>query len=233
MTNNEIQIKLKQRLNKVSSVDYDNLMCTDISEAFNKAQRNWIRRQLSGNNLSKTGVEQTTRRIDDLQILLKSEKLSWIARDKFYESCDIPEDFMEFARLTVTASTECCKDQDITLRLNAETDISEILVDDLKKPNFNWRESVTTFFGNKMRVYTNNEFTICEGYIHYWRQPTDIQILDCYNIATGNQITTDVPCEFKNDIVELFIDEAASIIAGDISIVEQYQRLTQEVEKNN
>ena len=75
MNNTEIQIKLKQRLNKVSSLDYDNLMCTDISEAFNKAQRNWIRRQLSGNNLSKTGVEQTTRRIDDLQILLKSERL--------------------------------------------------------------------------------------------------------------------------------------------------------------
>ena len=140
---------------------------------------------------------------------------------------------MEFSRLTAKASTECCEKQDITLRLNAEIDISEILVDDLKKPNFEWRESVMTFFGNKVRIYTNNEFTICEGYIHYWRQPTDIQILGCYNIATGAQITTDVPCEFKDDIVELLIDEAASIIAGDIEMINQYQRLSQDVEKNN
>lgn len=233
MTNNELQLRIKQELNKLDSFDYDNLQCTDISGAFNKGQRLWCRRQFSGNNLSKTGVEQTTRRIDDLQILLKKEKLQWTKLDGYYESCDIPEDFMEFARLTAEGNSECCENQPMTLRLVAETDISEIIKDELRKPNFDWRESVATFFGNKMRIYTNNEFTVCEGVIHYFRQPTDIQIEGCYNLSTGTLITTDVPCEFKDDIAEVLILEAASILAGPLESPQNYQRLSQETEKSN
>ena len=47
MTNDLIQIKLRQRLNKLSSNDFDNLECWQIIEAFNKAALQWTRRQLS------------------------------------------------------------------------------------------------------------------------------------------------------------------------------------------
>ena len=53
--------------------------------------------------------------------------------------------------------------------------------------------------------------------------------------VTGlNQTTTlDVESEFKDDIVELIIDEAVSILAGDIESVNQSSRGTQNTERNN
>lgn len=50
---------------------------------------------------------------------------------------------------------------------------------------------------------------------------------------TGKFHVEDVECEFKNDIVEIIIDEAAAILAGDIESIMQYQRATQNAERNN
>ena len=71
MNNATIQIKIKERLNKLDSLDYDNLECWQIVEAFNKTQIEWCRRQLHGGNIYKEGDEMSKRRVDDLQILLK------------------------------------------------------------------------------------------------------------------------------------------------------------------
>ena len=74
MNNNLLQIKIKQRLNKLASLDYDNIECWQIQEAFNKAQIEWTRRQLHGLNSKKEGAEQSINTIDDLQVLLKQQQ---------------------------------------------------------------------------------------------------------------------------------------------------------------
>ena len=76
MNNNTLQLKIKQRLNKLDSNDYDNIEKWQIVEAFNKAQKDWCRRQLHGTNQKSEGDEQSIRRIDDLQILLTDKELS-------------------------------------------------------------------------------------------------------------------------------------------------------------
>jgi hypothetical protein len=75
MNNNTLQVKFKQRLNKIDSQDYDNIQAWEISEAFNKAQIEWCRRQLAGTNMRQEGDEMSKRRIDDLEILLTSKPL--------------------------------------------------------------------------------------------------------------------------------------------------------------
>ena len=53
MNNSLLQIKIKERLNKLDSDDYENISCWQIQEAFNKAQREWVRRQVNGINVEK------------------------------------------------------------------------------------------------------------------------------------------------------------------------------------
>ena len=65
MNNTTLQIKFKQRLNKIASDDYDNIECWQIVEAFNKAQIEWCRRQLHGTNNYREGDEMSKRRVDD------------------------------------------------------------------------------------------------------------------------------------------------------------------------
>ena len=86
MNNSTLQIKFKQRLNKLDSMDYDNIECWQIAEAFNKAQLEWARRQLHGHNGMKELPEQSITAIDDLQVLLVQRDLKLKNLDLFFES---------------------------------------------------------------------------------------------------------------------------------------------------
>jgi hypothetical protein len=50
---------------------------------------------------------------------------------------------------------------------------------------------------------------------------------------TGVQSTQNVECEFKDDIIELIIDETVSILAGDMESGNQFSRGTETAERNN
>ena len=94
MLNSTITIKIKQRINKLDSQDYDNITCWQVVESFNKAQVEWVRRQLHGINQVREGDEQSTRRKDDLQKLLIQEPIPAVKRDAYYEG-EIPENYLQ------------------------------------------------------------------------------------------------------------------------------------------
>lgn len=234
MTNDLLQIKLKQRLNKLSSNDYDNIECWQIIEAFNKAQLEWCRRQLHGNNLYKEGDEFSQRRIDDLQVLLEETNLVGNQDTNYFESNEIPEDYFEYKRVSVKAKNECCKDPySMTVYLTEVANIELILRDPLKKPDWEWAETVATLIGNRVRIYRNEDFTIEDPVLTYYRKPTYIEIAGCVNPHDGTDSVADVECEFKDDIVELILDETAAIIAGDIENFNQMQSRMQSAERSN
>ncbi len=234
MNNATIQLKIKQRLNKLDSQDYDNLECWQIVEAFNKGQVNWCRRTLHGLNLKQEGDEGSKRRIDDLQILLTDEKIQLKKEDTFYVSEDLPENYMEWKRIDGAAGNECCNDKrGMIIYLTQEANVPMLLRDNLKKPSFNWGETFCTLKGNKVRVYTNNEFSFESAFLTYYRQPRRIQIQGCIDPYTQQESTVDVECEFKEDMIELFVDEAVKILAGDIESMNQLGIASKNVEENN
>jgi len=112
----------------------------------------------------------------------------------------------------------------------ANTDI--ILRDPLKNPDFEWGETFCTLQDNEIRIW-RKDFFIVDAKLIYYRKPRNIQIFNCVDPYTTELTAEDVECEFKDDIVELMIDEAISIIAGDISDPNQFQRGDSLSEKNN
>jgi hypothetical protein len=234
MLNSTLLLKVKQRLNKLDSQDYENLECWQIIEAFNKGQIEWCRRQLTGKNQTQQGDEQTTRRVDDLQILLQSVNLTQIAANGYYESGPIPADYLEYNRVDIMVSKSCCPEpKKMIVYLAEETNLDVLLRDELRKPNFEWAETFCTLVGNHIRIYTNNEFTVDSINFVYYRKPVNIQITGCGDPYTGLVSVQDTICEFKDDIVEVLIDNAAGIIAGDIESQFQYQRTNLSAENNN
>jgi hypothetical protein len=234
MTNDTIFLKLKQRLNKLDSQDYDNLECWQVVEAFNKGMVEWCRRNLHGMNLMKEGDESSKRRIDDLQILIVPIPVAMSRRQEYYESPILPDDYFEWKRVDVFATNACCSDpRRMVVTLAEEGNVPELLRDYNKKPSFDWAETFCTLSNNTFKVYTNGEFDVANTTLYYYRQPVKIQFLKCIDPYTLVVSTVDVECEFKDDLVELFIDEAAKIIAGDIEAINQMQRASQNVENNN
>jgi hypothetical protein len=232
MLNSTIVIKVKQRLNKLDSQDYDNIECWQIVEAFNKAQVEWSRRQLHGINVVKEGDEQSTRRIDDLQALLTTTELQSNDEQISY-SIGIPDNYFQWKRVDAFTRRGCCENRRMTVYLAEEANLSQLLRDDAKKPSFEWAETFATIKNNRIYVYTNGEFEIGNIDLTYYRQPRKIQILGCVDPYTSVESTVDIQCEFKDDIIEVIIDEAVSIIAGDIESGTQFSRGTQGAERNN
>lgn len=235
MLNSTLQIKLKERLNKLDSQDFDNIECWQFIEAFNKAQTEWVRRQLHGNNLYREADESSKRRIDDLQVLLTELTLTGTSNDEFFESDNFPEeDYMEYKRVSVDATSSCCPDKrSMTVYLVREENIDLYKRDPLKRPDFDWSETLATMLNNTVRIYKNADFNLVDPVLTYYRRPTYIEIDGCTNPYTGVTSTQDVECEFKDDIVEVILDEAATILAGDMENFSQYTREQQAAERNN
>ena len=232
MLNNTITIKIKQRINKLDSNDYDNIECWQIVESFNKAQVEWTRRQLHGINQVREGDEQSTRRKDDLQILLQTFNLGLANKEIYYEA-PLPQEYLQWKRVDVFAQKECCDKRRMTVYLAEEGNLNQLLRDKAKKPNFEWAETFATLKGNYVNIYTDNAFDIEKADLIYYRQPIKIQIQGCVDPYTNLASTVNVQCEFKDDIIELIIDEAVSILAGDIESTNQFSRGTEGAERNN
>ena len=232
MQNSTITIKIKQRINKLDSNDYDNIECWQIVEVFNKAQVEWARRQLHGINLVKEGDEQSTRRKDDLQVLMNTYTMPIADAEYYYEST-MPTDYLQWKRVDVFAKKDCCENRRMTVYFAEEGNVNLLLRDKQKQPNFEWAETFATLKGNHVNIYTNKDFEINQTNLIYYRQPVKIQIQGCVDPYTGVTSLVNVDCEFKDDVVEVIIDEAVSILAGDIESGNQFSRGTETAERNN
>lgn len=233
MENNTLLLKLKQRLNKLDSQDFDNIECWQFLEAFNKAQVEWCRRNLHGGNMYKEGDELSKRRIDDLQPLLIELSLTGNVFDDYFESDNFPVDtFLEFKKVTTKAKDDCCTPRSMTVYLAEEANVPLIMRDPLKNPDFDWGETFCTMLNNTIRIYRRN-FDIVDPVLTYYRQPIIVERAGCVNPYTGVVSAFDVECEFKDDLVEVILDDAAALIAGDIENIYQQQRGLQAAERNN
>lgn len=239
MLNQTILVKIQERVNKLASSDYDNIHCWQAVEAFNKAQVEWVRRQLVGTNILHQGDEQSERRIDDLNVLLRTRTLAMTQKDRYYESNSLPfltgDDYMAFKRLQVNASSGCCTSGRLmVVYLVEEANVINYLNDEYKRPSFEWGETIATIVGRKIRIYTNNEFQVDTAQLMYYHQPRRIVVQNCADVYTGVTLPpADVLSEFKDDIVEVIIDDAVSIILGDIENYPNSQRTKQMSENNN
>jgi len=232
MNNQIIQIKIQERLNKLSSQDYGNIEPWQIVEAFNKAQSAWIRRQLEGINQTRTASEGSLRRIDDLQFILTSVPVAMTNKGIYWEG-RIPADYLEWSRISAKGQDECCPARPLVIFEAEEADRDILLLDQNRQPSFDWRTTFTTLSSNTIKIYTNAEFNIVDPELTYYRKPRNIEIAGVVDPNTGNVPTVDVTCEATDGVTELLIDEAAAILAGDINDYYRQQNLTQTNERNN
>lgn len=235
MNNFLLQVKIKQRLNKLASGDYDNIECWQIVEAFNKVQLDWVRAQLGGVNIRKEGSEQSTRRIDDLQVLLQTVPLRGANKGLFFESVALPEDYLEFNRVVGYATNSSCPDELRRLRVDLaeEANVEHYLRDTSTSPSWDWAETFCTLANNEVRIYTNDAFNVQKAELVYYQIPPHVLIAGCTDPASGVVAVRDSECQFKDDIAEILIDLTAAQLAGDIESFNQMSRNKQNADSVN
>ena len=235
MTNQLLQVKFQQRLNKLSSNDYGNIQCWMIAEAFNKAMDNWVARQLQGIYQTKTTAEGSIRAIDKLQTILTQQSLTMVpGPNSIYWECSLPTDYTEWSRISAEAQAgDCCPPRKLKIFLGEEADIDLVLLDKNRQPSYEWGETVATVIGNTFRIYTNKCFDVVNPSITYYRKPKHIQIAGCVDPDTGLPVIADVECEFQDTVIETLIDDGAAILANDMDNYTKMQVLNQNAEHSN
>lgn len=219
MTLKQVSAKIDIRLNKGASSDYDNIWSYVKQEAFNKAVNEWIRRQYRGNNISREGDEETTARVDDLQVLLKKDNLTIRDKGVFVESNKLPSDYLYFKRLTPYVSKGNCNSVTMKSHLREEANVDDLLP---SLPSFKFEETFHTIIGNKLHIYHNKDFKIDKIELTYYRKPV---------FYTFKKLDTIL--EFKDDIADMLVDECCKIIASDIESLNAKALTESRVEGNN
>jgi hypothetical protein len=214
----KVSTKIDLRLNKGASSSYDNLWNYVKEEAFNKAVSEWTRRQFHGNNMKQEGDEETTMRVDDLQILLKKDNIGIRDRGLYVETSKLPSDYLYYKRITPYVSKNNCKTISIQSYLKEEANVDSLIT----LPSFKFEETFHTLIGNRAHVYHNKDFTVDKVELTYYRKPI------VYNFKKLSSVV-----EFKDDVCELLIDEACKIIASDIESLNAKALAESRVESNN
>lgn len=224
MTYKEGFFKLTNRCNKNSTEDYGNIDKEVASEVVTKAINDWVRRQYHGGNQYREGVEESTMRVDDLQVLLVNKKLTLTNKGLFSDSIRLPSDYRYYSRFSFfdNSDDKCENIYVVYSKLREESNVDALLTNDGTIPSKDFEQSFHTIIGNKIRLYHNNEFDPQEAILTYYKTPK------AYNAELENEVF-----EFADDKVELILDEAAKIITGDFDNFNQHQRLNKSVEDNN
>lgn len=228
MNNQLILTKVKERLNKIASFDYDNIECWQIVEAYNKVQLEFA-------GLRAEKGEETKQYMDSIGFLLQQIQLKGANQKEFFESIPKPADYMSYKRISAFALKEDCKDpRRMMIYLSEEANIDELYKDPNRNPSFEWGETFVTFVDNRFRIHTNGKFTIQEASLIYYRKPLSIKIVGCVDPSTGVESIVEQESEFKDDIIERFLIPGTSAqLAGDIESINQYQLNLQNSMRNN
>lgn len=230
MTPQAALIELRLRLNKLHSSDYDNIPDWTAMKAINKAAVEWVRRQVQGINQSQAGDEETRMKMDDLQILLKPHKLTGINKDLYFESKVLPEDYLYYKGLMPIVTKGECQKVPLHTTLVEEANVSDYLNDWAMQPSFDWNQTFHTLIGNRIRVYTNSDFHVNEAILTYYRKPKRVDVAG-YTREDGTS-STNSDLEFKEDIANIILDDAAAIIAGSTDNYNAQQVTKQRADQN-
>lgn len=213
----KVSAKIDLRLNKSASGDYDNVWPYIKEEAFNKAVNDWVRRQKHGKNQSQEGDEESTMRVDDLQVLLKREDLSVREKGLYAETEKLPTDYLYYKRITPFVSKGDCQSVIIKSHLKEEANVDDLI----NLPSFKFEETFHTLIGNKAHIYHNNDFKVEKATLTYYRKPKFYSFKNLDTVVEFNDSTTDV-----------IVDEACKIIASDIESLNQKVLAQERAESN-
>ena len=212
----DVVLKVKQRVNKKDTQDYDNIPVFEIIKDFNKAQLSVLNRLYGANNNYKQGFEATRKRVEDFKYLLTDDplRLSVTRKKGYYLTEELPDNYFRYVRSTTTASNPYCKLKELFNYQGEESNINTILGNENMNPNFEWGETVVTLVKNKIKIYTQDKFSVIHLDLTYLRKPKEVDIQGYIKLDGTPSVNIDP--ELPEDVIEMCIDETARIIQGDI-----------------
>lgn len=225
MNVDSILLKLKLRINKLDSQDYDNLEIWQLLEAYNRSQLLYVRKNLHGNNIYKEGDEASKRRMDDFNRLLVTKSIGFHkdSYTDFIVTDPIFDDYMMFKSIVAKVSCSCCEDELMNIHLVKAANKFVFSGNSMYNCNFDYRETFAVSEGNRFSIDLRCVDKVEDISLTYYRYPVNIEKAGHVNVMTGAVSVADVGSEFTDDTTEAIIEFTASMIGSDIMDGDIYQ----------
>lgn len=230
MNSREMHYDFKQKLNKIDSQKYRNLIVPEIDWKLNEAQEVFIKMIAEPRLRSGLGFETSQRSIDDIRAIVVNQSLdtdTCLEATKFDEesyTVTLPENYWFYLSSDIYADKGDCSDVRLDAVPRQHDDTLRSVFD---KSSFEWRKAQIRFIDNRIRIFTDKTFEISHLCLNYIRRPLFIQnaqdyVGGQYNRLDGTVLTGFQNCELPVGTHSEIVDIAILITTGDLQI-QDYQ----------
>lgn len=142
------------------------------------------------------------------KILVDDKKLTSSNTHLDHTDFPLPDNFFDNSNLYITASKGNCKNQKIDCYEIKDDDRNNILRDTLQNPSFKYREAPYHIASNKIKIYTQDDFTIDDAILSYYRYPVQVGLIDPENPESlFNSNNPEFDDKFMSDVISLCASE--------------------------
>lgn len=221
ITVDELIYGAKQRLNKLSTNDHQEIPVEDLVLTINEAQDKLVKTKIGPNNPARIGLEGFKKRYQDLQFLVENPEdhaLKLTLSDKYLHKylvdiTSISPQFMFYLDSYMIADKGSCKNRILYSDSNLvrHADITTILRNDNMKPSFEYQTVIADISSDELHYYTDGSFTPKKIYLSYIRYPKRVDV-EGYVHFDGTE-SANVNCELeaylKDELLDLVTESLA------------------------
>lgn len=225
----EMHYDFKMKFNKLDSQGLRNLSVPEIDWLLNEAILMFVKQRFGMNNNTKSGFENTEKRIQDLKELIvkppESPPLTPLLVPNSPGQYYIDFSLLNEPLLFLIRSYSDARGNKCSTFCNniivQHDDLNDILKHPFYKPSIEWGEIIAVLGNNgendrgRMYLYTNNEFTINSVFVEYVKYPKKVAAPSLfggqYYLPDGTTlITADENCELSAHTHSEIVDIAVS-----------------------
>ena len=227
--------KIDQKLNKLSTNEYQQINLEDKILALNEAQIKLIKQKVDGfGTVSGLGLDAFKKRYEDIQKLIENYEdhaldltltnpllHQWTA----YVDTLVPK-YMFYIDSYFLANKGRCTDRIIYINkeLVKHGDITVLINNTHYRPSFEYQETFNNINSNQISVYTDGTFTPTKLYLSYLRYPKYIDKEGYITINGDPSITQD--CELQTYLEDELLDitvQSLAMYTENVSAVQSAQ----------
>jgi hypothetical protein len=224
MTIREMHYDYKQKLNKIDSQKYRDLIVPEIDWKLNEAQEVFVKIIAEPRLGKKLGFEFNQRTIDDIRtIVVNQDSTNAISLSSFDSSSfkgTLPTDYWFLLKARVIATKGTCQDKVLRTRVVQHDDETEVSYFD--KSSFVWRMANLRFYEGGIRVFTNGDFTPSKLMMDYLKEPESVHNAQDFNgtytTLTGIPLIGSKDCMLPKVVHRDIVDLAVFITANDLNL---------------
>lgn len=226
MTIRDMHYDFKQKLNKIDSQKYRDLLVPEIDWKLNEALEIFVKMIAQPRLKSQLGFEVNQRTIDDIRTIvvdqLPANYMIPTAFDTTSVMVTLPDDYWFLAKIKIMASKGDCDGvllyDSVNVQHNDDTESS-----DFDKSSFEWRSSNYRFNNQGIRVFTDGTYNIDSVGLEYLNRPKVMHNAQdwpggTYNGLNGETYTGSQDCVLPEGTHREVVDLAVFIAANDLNL---------------